>query len=809
MSYLFKIISVSFKLPFQLLCSLYILSRFICLGLKRENDQEVVTPKHIKSKSQSSGTYSIFPSKPFSVCSEKVGHFSFTYAIFRHVFAQMGAFINTNSVLATILSCLIWVILQYKVFYTYIGQTLKKPPDPRRKLGKGLVKGTFKVFMILSNIHLRILLLDAAMHYDYSQCLDLLYREEEEAMRFNARNLDPLLFSNEAFLKFGMLEDPVCCVSIPGVNTENIKQVTCFSDHLEQVMLDTGATRAVTFEKKDFVSYNRKDESKVLKGIAKGLNIVGEGVIQYQFQADDGSDIVLNIKAYHVPDMPMRLISPQDMRTIKGNPLKFSTLTPHRGRQGFARLEVKPDQLNWDDMPPIQTKKVNLSSRDNLPWLQVRTPQSMEETISCFAATVDLTSEKNKNLSPAQKELMVWHQRLGHASFSQIQWLARSGKLPIKNAKAVGNCTIPMCASCQFAKQRRRPTKATKKTNKSDKEMEIKKDDLFPGQRISADHYQSAVPGRTYSSRGSYHPENMFNGGTIFVDHASGKIFLHHQESLSASESIKSMLKLEREAAESGVRIQSLHTDNGTFSSTEFMAYLASKRQAVTFSGVGAAHQNAVAERAIQTITYMARTMLIHAAMRSPSDTITANHWPMAMDYAAWVYNNLPKQDTGLSPNDLWSRSKYTPIQETLARSHVWGAPTYVLEPKLQKSGIKIPKWAPRSRRGVFMGFSPRHSTLVTLILNLRTHSITPQYHVVFDDSFSSVHSSPQLAPKIWEELITSPGARFEVKLDDQDEAELADEWLSEGEALARSNARREQILKTSLSPNLEESSPS
>eukprot|EP00957_Ditylum_brightwellii_P181064 13792709-Ditylum_brightwellii.AAC.1 len=104
-------------------------------------------------------------------------------------------------------------------------------------------------------------------------------------------------------------------------------------------MLDTGATRAVTFERKDFVSYNLKDESKVLNGIAKGLNTVGDGVIQYQFQADDGSDIVLNIKAYHVPDMLMRLISPQDMRIIKCNPLKFSTLTPHHGRQGFARLE--------------------------------------------------------------------------------------------------------------------------------------------------------------------------------------------------------------------------------------------------------------------------------------------------------------------------------------------------------------------------------------------------------------------------------------------------------------------------------------
>eukprot|EP00957_Ditylum_brightwellii_P006811 516140-Ditylum_brightwellii.AAC.2 len=227
--------------------------------------------------------------------------------------------------------------------------------------------------------------------------------------------------------------------------------------------------------------------------------------------------------------------------------------------------------------------------------------------------------------------------------------------------------------------------------------MEIKKNDLFPCQLLSEDHYQSAVPGRTYSSKGSYHPKNMFNGCTIFVDHVSGKIFLNHQESLSAYDSIKFMLRREREAAESGVKVLFLHTDNGTFSSTEFMAYLASKKQPVTFSGVGTAHQNAVAERAIQTMTYMARIMLIHAAMRSPSDTITTNHWPMAMVYAAWVYNNLPKQDS----------------------------------------------------------------------------------------------------------------ARFEVNLDNQDDPELADEWLTEGEALVRSNAQRERILKDSVSPEQSSTSPS
>ena len=107
------------------------------------------------------------------------------------------------------------------------------------------------------------------------------------------------------------------------------------------------------------------------------------------------------------------------------------------------------------------------------------------------------------------------------------------------------------------------------------------------------------------------------------------------------------------------------------------------------------------------------------------------------------------------------------------------------------------------------MGFSPRHSTLVTLISYLITHSITPQYHVVFYDNFSSVHCSSQQAPKIWEELITSLGTRFEVRLDDQDDPELTDEWLFEGEALARFTAQREQILKDGLLPYIKDCSQS
>ena len=76
-----------------------------------------------------------------------------------------------------------------------------------------------------------------------------------------------------------------------------------------------------------------------------------------------------------------------------------------------------------------------------------------------------------------------------------------------------------------------------------------------------------------------------------------------------------------------------------------------------------------------------------------------------------------------------------------LLRSHVWGCPAYVLEPKLQ-NGQKLPKWNRRSRLGQFMGYSDEHSSLVANIRHLNTGYVSPQYHVVYDDLFQTVLST-------------------------------------------------------------------
>ena len=143
----------------------------------------------------------------------------------------------------------------------------------------------------------------------------------------------------------------------------------------------------------------------------------------------------------------------------------------------------------------------------------------------------------------------------------------------------------------------------------------------------------------------------------------------------------------------------------------------------------------------------MSRTMLMHAALRCPEDILSTDLWPMAMDYSVWVYNRTPDMQSRLSAIEIWSRSSFETVSETLSNCHVLGFPTYVLEPKLQKPGVNIPKWAPRSRRGVNMGFIKMHSTQVGLVLNLLTGSISPQYHVVFDDMFSTVMSSTAAYP--------------------------------------------------------------
>ena len=204
---------------------------------------------------------------------------------------------------------------------------------------------------------------------------------------------------------------------------------------------------------------------------------------------------------------------------------------------------------------------------------------------------------------------------------------------------------------------------------------------------------------------------------------------------MNAAETIRGKLLLEQEAADVNVKIRRYHSDNGVFSSREFCEHCDELKQKLRFCGVGAKFQNGVAERSIQTVCSMARSNIIHATLHYPQYKFIGL-WALAMDYAIWCYNKIPPGGHGPSPEELWSSIKSP--RSGLSRGHVFGCPVYVLDPALQ-DGAKIPKWNSRARQGIFVGFSKRHSSTVPLIFNPSTQHVSPQYHVIFDDAFTTV----------------------------------------------------------------------
>ena len=90
------------------------------------------------------------------------------------------------------------------------------------------------------------------------------------------------------------------------------------------------------------------------------------------------------------------------------------------------------------------------------------------------------------------------------------------------------------------------------------------------------------------------------------------------------------------------------------------------------------------------------------------------------------------------------------------------------------------------------------HSTQVGLVLNLLTGSISPQFHVVFDDMFSTVMSSTAADPEVWIRLVTSRNSRIQVMLDQEDDPDLDDEWLTANAQLTHFNKNRDLSVRRS-----------
>ncbi|KAL7542835.1 hypothetical protein ACHAWF_007262 [Thalassiosira exigua] len=262
----------------------------------------------------------------------------------------------------------------------------------------------------------------------------------------------------------------------------------------------------------------------------------------------------------------------------------------------------------------------------------------------------------------------------------------------------------------------------------------------------------SAQPCLVPQERGQLTRKRIW-GATVFVDYATKWLKVDLLDKATGEATLQAKESFENACATCGVTPKHYHADNGRFAEETFVSDCRNKKQKITFCDVGAHHQNGVAENSIKQLTLTSRTLLLHA-QRHWLEYISTRLWPLALLAAANRLNNLHVDLDGMTPEMKFSGTAGTSTR--LKHFHTFGCPCYILDSRLQDTGTPgPPKWDPCERLGIYVGHSPAHAKSVVLVLNPKTGLISPQFHVAFDDDFSTVpHLRAGTVPSDWAQLV-------------------------------------------------------
>jgi hypothetical protein len=552
------------------------------------------------------------------------------------------------------------------------------------------------------------------------------------------------------------------------------------------VVIDTGASGSITPLGSDFEDgiINQADLQE-LKQVNGSTPVCGQGIVNWDIEDVDGTQRILRTEAYYVPDAGIRLFSPQ---VYIGNNKTARLLIDHTGILFTLKCgSVMRFPFNKSNNLPFMLTKNSLQSRRKshlLSYVNTLTSKSIFNSNSLIDRSV--FNRDNFNLNPSQLELLKWHCRWCHCDLNRVRMILSKPQQPkgssdrgeiipqmvVPMKTGTTTCGICICTACQYAKQKRKTPDSSVEIKNDELEGALTAGDLYPGDKVSCDQYMSPSKGRLQHTKGAESSSKQYVGGTIFIDHATNYVFNNHQTNLTAESTIESKHLCESKFDEFGVQIHQFHADNHPFRSKVWVADCAVQQQLPTsHSGVGAHHQ-VLAERQIQTTFNWSRANLLHFVLHWPQMAKNCeNLWPYAVDYAVYMHNHLPIREMRMSPVEKFTGTVFSNYNH-LIRAHTFGCPVYVLDPRLQDSK-KIPKWKMRSRRGIYLGVSKHHSSTVHLILNPETGAISPQYHCIFDDTFSTVWSDGVFDYNVWECLVKTVDRHHSIEPNSEGEVTL------------------------------------
>jgi hypothetical protein len=335
------------------------------------------------------------------------------------------------------------------------------------------------------------------------------------------------------------------------------------------IVIDTGSSCSLTPIYSDFIGTIDPSDIPTLNNISGKTPVVGQGIIEWNIQGVRGIFKPIQTTAYYVPQATIRLFSPQAYIAANSTNtsemiLKKNSLNQvlHCGtrlqfpinRQSNLPLMLTEAALNRNHKEGTFTT-FHIQDHDSFqPSANRVNLQLLSEQLSVFQATIldkSLLRQDNINLSPGSKELLLWHCHLGHADFQRIlSILAKPDSLQDSEERGelhrrkihpntkVSSALIPKCIACSVAKMKRTTPDSTLTIKNKDREGVILQNTLFPGKKLSCDHYMFSTLGRLSHTKGKEDKASQFVGGTLFVDFATNYIFNNHQVNLTAAATV-------------------------------------------------------------------------------------------------------------------------------------------------------------------------------------------------------------------------------------------------------------------------------
>ena len=187
------------------------------------------------------------------------------------------------------------------------------------------------------------------------------------------------------------------------IHSPSFDYIALLQTDILTIIFDTCASMSISLYKMDFVgTITPLQEPRTLVGMGYGTPIYGIGLVQWRFHKGD-TTLTIHAHCYHIPNDCAHSLIPQQLFITSGR------------ANGIFTIGDMCSTLSLDGKPSLQ------NPYDSNSYLPVSLAHNATASASPTEVNMSVLSEKNTNLTPSPKLLLLCHKKFGDRNMQSTQ----------------------------------------------------------------------------------------------------------------------------------------------------------------------------------------------------------------------------------------------------------------------------------------------------------------------------------------------------------------------------------------------------